>query len=69
MGMLPQYAMPGPAAASFQPAFRERYGVGGECYNRCMLYCSGPACDWICSFICEHAPVTTRPVDPVFLTR
>lgn len=63
--MLPGAMIGGTA---FQPAMRsQQYGVGGECYNRCMLYCGGPACEFICAFICEHAPVTRPPNE--FLTR
>ncbi len=48
---------------------RGRFGeqLAGECYNRCRLYCTGDPfwCHLVCSFICEHAPVTLPP-DPIF---
>ena len=57
----------------FLPGARGQAGgqSAGECYNRCRLFCVGDAawCDWVCSFICEHAPVTQGVAPPRMFLR
>ena len=42
--------------------------AGGQCHDRCLWACgsSSPQCEWLCSWICEGAPVVQGPQ---FVTR
>jgi hypothetical protein len=59
----------GPFAGPQTVAFRNQFG--GQCYNRCMLYCSGDPgwCSLVCSFICEGAPVGGGTIPQTILQR
>ena len=57
-----------PYASRARGQFFDRQLAGGQCHDRCLWACgsSSPQCEWLCSWICEGAPVVQGPQ---FVTR
>ena len=48
-----------PYASRARGQFFDRQLAGGQCHDRCLWACGSrsPQCEWLCSWICEGAPV------------